>query len=116
MIGPNSTPARLAKLDGRSKEAKFQRQVRTELIAALGGENRVTFGQRMIVGLAAVKALRLAMLAERIMTEADPPEEVDRRFTWFSNSLRRDLQALGLDRRPGDKVPSLSNYLQGRAA
>jgi hypothetical protein len=116
MIGPNSTSGRLAKLDGRSKEAKFQRQVQTELIGALGGEDRVTFAQRMLVGLAAIKALRLMMLAERLIAENNPPEEVDRRFAWFSNSLRRDLQALGLERAANAKVPSLSSYIQGHAA
>jgi hypothetical protein len=116
LIGPNSSPARLAKIDGRCREAKFMRQVRSELIAALGGADRVAIGQHMLVGLIATKALRLAMMTERMLAGGEIAFEMDRRFGWYSNSLRRDLMALGLDRTPEVAPPSLSEYLRGDTA
>ena len=75
------------------------RQVRDELVAACGGVARATFAQRLVAGAAAIKALRIRMLGERMVADGYPPEEVERRFTWHANSLRRDLQSLGLDGR-----------------
>ena len=97
-LGPNSGALRLRSLDGRTYLGKFTKTVRAELVSALGGAPSP--GQCIIIDMAVVKIARLRMLSEHILLGELPAEEADRRFTWFSNSLRRDLIALGLDRTP----------------
>ena len=115
-IGPNTAGSRLARLDGRTRIAQFANAVNAELLAACGG-NSATIGHRLLIGSATVKAVRLQLLSKRLLDEEFPPEEVERRFKWHSNSLREDLRALGLLNRPGaTRVPSLSEYVEERAA
>ena len=96
--GPNSSTARLVALDGRTKAARFLRQVSAELVAQLGAS--ATPGQRLIARNAAVKALRLHWLEARLVAAGDVPTEVEDRFLRWSTSLRHDLDALGI----GDRV------------
>jgi len=113
-IGPNSTPIHLRRLDGRTGIAKFMKGVREDLTAALGGT--LGPGQHLLVDLAAVKAARLRMLSEQLLSGDLPAEECERRFVWHSNSLRRDLQALDLDKPSIPKTDSLTDYIGGQAA
>lgn len=113
-IGPNCKATRLRNLDGRTGIAKFMKAVREDLITALGGIPGP--GQTLIIDLAAVKAARLRMLSEQLLSGDLPPEEGERRFTWHANSLRRDLQALGLDKPSNAPTESLSDYIGGHAA
>src|SRR4051794_35392496 len=55
-------------VDGRSKEARFLRQVETELLEQLGGE--VGFAQRQLVRRAARLMLQLERLDGRMAAEA----------------------------------------------
>ena len=114
-IGPNSSARRLENIDGRRWQSKFLVEVRTELTATLGGPEHATYGQQMLVGLASVKALRLQLISEEIMS-GNASLENERRFVWFSNSLRRDLMALGLDRPSKAPPQSLADFIQGHAA
>ena len=105
---------RIRSLDGRTTLAKFTKAIRQDLTAALGGT--LGAGQSIIVDLCVVKAARLQMLSEQILSGELPPEEAERRFIWHANSLRRDLMALGLDKPSKAPPESLAEYLKGHAA
>ena len=114
-IGPYSRRTGLARLDARTSEGRFFRTVVAELEAHLG--SRPTAPQRLLIKLAALKALRIALLAELVVTETAIEERDDRQLVAWMNGLRLDLQALGLAR-PERDAPSLATYLskRGRAA
>ena len=113
-IGPNSGAIHLRRLDGRTGIAKFMNSVKADLKAALGGS--LGPGQFLLVDLAAVKAARLKMLSEQLLSGDLPAEECERRFIWHANSLRRDLASLGLDKPTSSEPESLTNYIGGQAA
>jgi hypothetical protein len=112
-IGPYSRPHRLAKLDGRTREAKMLRAIRAELAAHVGGKPSVT--ERMLIDRCAMLTLRLAQMDEKIaggvLTDID-----SRSYVAWSNGLARSLQALGL--KPATEAPKrLAEVLAaGRAA
>ena len=113
-IGANSPPKRLRHVDGRTRLGKFMAALRADLTDALGGPARVSPQERLLIDLAVIKAARLAMLSERMLNGETAAEELERRFTWHSNSLRRDLGVLGLERRP-EATPRLADVLEGAA-
>lgn len=112
-IGPNSDGIRLRNLDGRTELARFMKNVRAELSDAMGGNPAP--GQRLLLDLVVVKAGRLRMLSGQLLADTLPAEECERRFIWHSNSLRRDLASLGLDRPSAPPSETLSDFLQGAA-
>jgi hypothetical protein len=107
-LGAYSKEIVLANPDGRTKEARLLRQMRTALFRHLGGESNLTAPQRAVVERAAMLQLRCAVLDQRVVdgtfTEYDA-----KTYLAFSNSLTRTLNALGLDpassrRRPGQDL------------
>ena len=71
--------------------------VEAELTAHVGGQPSVA--EQMLIRLAALKALRVALMAPQIMTSEAIDERADRQFLAWCNSLRRDLDTLGITRR-----------------
>lgn len=65
VVGAYSRPFTLAKLDGRTREAALMRRVRAELTAYVGGSP--TFPQRSLIDRAAILALRMAQIDEKII-------------------------------------------------
>ena len=113
-IGPYSRPHRLAKLDGRTREAKMLREIRAELAVHGGGKPSVT--ERMLIDRCAMLTLRLAQMDEKIaggvLTDID-----SRSYVAWSNGLARSLQALGLKPAATTTPRRLADVLaSGRAA
>ncbi len=103
-----SLPQRM-KIDGRSKFGKAILQLKTSLIADLGGE--ISTQQSLLVDRAVFKVLRLSSFEAFLLkssqegTEKDATEKQAREYLTMSNSLRLDLCALGLNRRMKDITP-----------
>jgi hypothetical protein len=94
-IGPQSSLAALAKLDGRTREAMFMRRVHADLTRHVGGTPSAV--ERMLIERASVLMLRLAKLDEKIVNETGPLTLHDTNFiiAW-QNSLTKVLVALGI--------------------
>lgn len=95
----------LAWLDRRTREGKFAAAVEHELLEHCGVPSPC---QRIICRLASIKALRVAMMSDWVLSAEI--ERDDRQFLAWSTSLRRDLESLGLST-PRSQLPSLSEYI-----
>jgi hypothetical protein len=83
--------------------------IREQLTRHLGGQ--LTAPQQLIVSAASIKALRLEMMLKTILSEeAIASGNQDGQYLAWSNSLRRDLEAIGIVRPP--QLPRLSDYLK----
>jgi hypothetical protein len=105
-IGPQSRPLSLARIDGRTKAAKLMASVRSELTSHVGGAPN--FPQRCLIERAAVLAVRLAAIEEKIID--GEPIDNDRAIAWF-NAHRRTIAALGLQPASTQAQPTLTDYL-----
>ena len=96
-------------LDRRTSEGKFVLAIREQLTRHLGGQ--LTAPQQLIVSAASIKALRLEMMLKTILSEeAIASGNQDGQYLAWSNSLRRDLEAIGIARSP--QLPRLGDYLK----
>lgn len=103
-----SLPKRM-KIDGRSKFGKAIRQLRNSLIDDLGAE--ISTQESLIVDRAVFKVLRLCSFESHILkSQGMETEKQSREYLAMANSLRLDLQALGLQRRGGE-IENLETYL-----
>lgn len=96
-------------IDGRSVLARRYRDVLAQLSADLGGD--LTEAQMMIARRAATLAVWCEQ-AEAVMAGGGALDIAA--FTTASNTLRRLVADLGLERRLKDVTPSLHQYLAGR--
>jgi hypothetical protein len=95
-LGAYSKEIVLARPDGRSREARLLKQMRASLFQHLGGEDRLSPPQRVLVERAAMLQLRVATLDEKVL--GGTFSEYDAKtYLAFSNSLTRTMTALGLD-------------------
>jgi hypothetical protein len=105
---PTATGNALATLDSRTNTAKLLRKITTDLLDHLGDP---TAPQRLIIQGAAFKALRIALFSDRMLNEPGAlSEKSDHNLLAWSNSLRLDLQALGLEKRERPTL-DLASYL-----
>jgi hypothetical protein len=93
-LGPYSNCATLAKLDGRTREARLVKSLRAELVAHVGGNPSTT--QRLLIDQACALQLRIALMdadSERIdvMTERNQVQ-----YLAWSGALTRLLDKIGL--------------------
>ena len=111
-IGPYSLPGALAKLDGRTREARLMREARAELVAHVGGTPSAT--QRVLIERAANLTLQIAMLdakhAAGGMTEHD-----GRQYLAWVNTLTRLMRQLGMNG-AAPRVPTLAEHIAERGA
>jgi hypothetical protein len=111
-IGPHSSRGSIAALDRRTTVAKLLRKITNDLLDHLGDP---TAAQRIIVQGAAFKALRVALFADRMLNDENALSEAsDHNLLAWSNSLRLDLVALGLERREKPTI-ALASYLAREA-
>jgi hypothetical protein len=105
----------LARPDGRSRQGRLLRQMRHALFRHLGGEERLTPPQRMLVERAAMLQLRVAALDEKIL-DGTFSEYDAKTYLAFSNSLTRTLNALGAPApaAPRDPMQALHAHLAAR--
>ncbi|MCH9050082.1 MAG: hypothetical protein IIA72_03225 [Proteobacteria bacterium] len=114
-MGPYSRPHMLAKLDGRTKEARQMEATVAELADHVGGEP--TALQARLIDRIARLELYLSKMDQRANANGSTLSERDsKQYLAWCNSLRLAMRDLGLERRaaPG---PSLAETLgQGAVA
>jgi hypothetical protein len=103
-IGPYSRPPALAKLDGRSSEARMMRKVRNDLVAHVGGKPSAT--QSMIIERIVNLSLRVATMDRKFTATGVVTEHDTAQYLAWSNSLSRALRELGMKGAP-PKAPTL---------
>ena len=85
------------------------RQTKLDLSAQLGGDPSPA--EALLIQGAALKACRLYLLSEKLLDGGDISEGTDHHALAWLNSMRLDLQALGLKRVVRDVTPSLKDIL-----
>ena len=93
-IGPYSRPGPLAKIDGRTREARFLKSIRIELVEHLGGRPSVT--ELALVERAVWISLRVAQLDAKMATAESFTDHDTRTYLAWANALARILRQLGL--------------------
>jgi hypothetical protein len=93
-IGPYSRPHALAKVDGRTREARLMQRVRAELVSHVG--NRPSATEMALIDRAAWLSLHVAQLDARAAEGRAFTEHDARTYLAWSNSLARTLRQLGL--------------------
>lgn len=102
----------IAGVDQRSPWVRRAKDVIAAHIADLGGVDNTSAAERSIIRRASTLTVELERMETAFATagEASPLDlEVYQRC---ANSLRRLLEAVGLQRRPRDVTPSLDEYLR----
>ncbi len=112
-VRPYSAPTILAKLDGRTREARLMAHMRKELSDHVGGSPSAT--QRALIERAVNIAVRLAVMDQqfaetRVQTECD-----SRTYLAWSNTLTRTMRELGLKAAP-KPARTIADVLADRAA
>ena len=109
--GPFSRDQALANPDRRTRAGRVMRTVTEELMAHLGDASAP---QRLLVQSAALKSVRLALLTDLLLDGTNISEGSDHHALAWLNSLRLDLQALGLERREKATI-DLATYMKTAA-
>ena len=107
--GPHSRDHVLSTIDRRTRAGRVLRTTEAELIEHVGGHP--TAAERLLIQAASIKATRLALLSEKLLSGEDMSEGSDAHILAWLNSMRLDLAALGLERRAKDITPRLDDYL-----
>jgi hypothetical protein len=98
-------------IDGRSAWIRRAKDLIAEHVADLGGPDNVSAAERSITRRVAVLSVELENLEARFATAgAATTEDLDL-YQRTANSLRRLLEAVGLQRRAKDVTPSVADYL-----
>jgi hypothetical protein len=98
-IGPYSKPTRLAKLDGRRREAKLMRETREDLLRHVGGSPSAV--QRQLIERAVMLTLQLQLFdAQALKSGGTMSERNSRSYLAWSASLCRTLRQLGVKGAP----------------
>ena len=105
-IVPYSRPHRLAKLDGRTREAALMRDTRARLIAHVGGSPSAV--ELALIERAAQLTLKVAQLDAKLDANAMSDHD-HRHYLAWSNSLTRTLEKLGM-KGAAERSPSFSDY------
>ena len=109
---PYAKPHVLARLSGDCQVARYIRSFAKELDAQLGGST--TPAQKALIKEAAIKSAKLGLLVDKILANTEPdPDLASRCYLAWSNSLRRDLEVLGIGR-PEVQTPRIAEYLAAR--
>ena len=112
-LGAYSKEIRLAQPDGRTREGRLLRQVRSKLTEELGG--KPTWLQVAMIDRAAMLQLRCAALDRRIVNGEFTDYDA-KSYLAFTNSLRLILKALGVtpESQPGTPAGALAARTTGR--
>ncbi len=109
-IGPYSRPSVLAKLDGRTREAKLLAAVRADLGTHLGGAPSAT--QRRMIERAAWLTLHVAQLDAKAVEGGGLTDHDHRTYLAWSSALTRLLRQLGTKAAPAPRR-SLAEHMAG---
>jgi hypothetical protein len=103
-------------VDGRSAWTRRCRDLIVAHIADLGGLENVSAAERSIVRRASVLTVELERMEAAFATAGEASVEDLDTYQRVANSLRRLLEAVGLQRRARTIEPSLSDILNEEAA
>ena len=95
-IGAFSRRLSLSDLDLRTNAGKFANSIKNGLQAQIGSP---TAGQQILIKLVAIKVLRCEMMYDQVLSNprgGDLQDRIENYFLAWSNSMRRDLEALGV--------------------
>jgi len=120
--------ARIApSIRGYRRIRKYLRQVQDDLIQSLGGNERMTIQQRLLID-SSVRMLGVILLTWTFIERAGPmrPDSLERGILEFqppvskeliaaTNALRQNLLALGLESKAADEILDLKRYLELKA-
>src|SRR5262249_872638 len=101
--------------DNRGPWARRMREVVELHISDLGGLENASEDEKSIIARAAALTVEAERLEAKFSTLPNGPraEDLDL-YQRCSNSLRRLLESIGIQRRPRDVTPSLQTYLASR--
>jgi hypothetical protein len=99
-IGPYSRPNALAKIDGRTQEARLMRQTREALVQHLGGKPSAT--AKLLIERAVNLQLRIATMDRKFAETGEMTEHDTRTYLAWTGSLSRLCRDLGL--KPGSST------------
>ena len=103
--------ALLPGIDGRSAWVRRCKDVIALHLSDLGGYDNTSAAERSIVRRASTLTVELERLEAKFATAGAADAGDLEIYQRCANSLRRLLEAVGLQRRPRDVTPSLSEYL-----
>src|SRR5436305_1734260 len=95
-IGAFSRRLSLSDLDLRTNAGKFANSIKEGLEAQIGNP---AAGQQILIKLVAIKVLRCEMMFDQVLSNprgGDLQDRIENYFLAWSNSIRRDLEALGV--------------------
>ena len=95
-IGVFSRRLSLSDLDLRTNAGKLANSIKNGLEAQIGNP---TPGQQILIKLVAIKVLRCEMMYDQVLSNprgGDLQDRIENYFLAWSNSIRRDLEALGV--------------------
>src|SRR5262245_2792713 len=95
----------LAGIDGRSAWVRRAKDLIAEHLSDLGGPDNTSAAERSITRRVAVLSVELEHLEARFATAGSASAEDLDLYQRTANSLRRLLEAVGLQRRPVDVTP-----------
>ncbi len=112
-VSPRSA---LAKLDGRTREARLVRDTRAALTAHVGGAPSAT--ERVLIDRACQLTLRIVAMDRQFAETGAMSEHASRTYLAWSNSLTRTLREIGFKSAPPPRktLADLSWPAAGRAA
>jgi hypothetical protein len=98
-------------IDGRSAWTRRCRDLIHAHVADLGGVDNCSAAERSIIRRASVLTVELERLEARFATAGEASADDLDLYQKTAGSLRRLLEAVGLQRRSRDVTPSLAEYL-----
>jgi hypothetical protein len=104
----------LAGVDGRSPWVRRCKDIIRAHLVDLGGEDNISAAERSIIRRCAVLSVELEHLEGRFATAGSANADDLDLYQRTANSLRRLLEAVGLQRRSRDVTPSLREYLESQ--
>jgi hypothetical protein len=104
------TTFKKSKIDGRTALGKTMSFLRRELVRHCGGSPSIT--ETIIIERAIAKTIKCHLYELSVLSDpANSPGSRDH-YLALSNSLRLDLQALGLKPKAAEKVLDLKSYVK----
>ena len=107
-IGAFSRRLSFSDLDGRTNAGKFANSIKNDLERQIGNPGPA---QQILIKLIAVKVLRCEMMYDQVLSSPNGgnlQDRVENYFLAWANSIRRDLEALGVLEAPSDADALLS--------
>lgn len=110
-LGPYSRPASLSRLDGRSREARYRKKLRAQLVRHVGNSPSAT--QEALIELAIDTAFQIELMKRSRDDNGALTSHDHRVFLAWQNTYRRTLAQLGM-KGASTQPPSLADIMAKR--